>query len=426
MHSLVTVIALLLVACGRIGFDDGGFQPYTRATVVMPMVHDQGDSFGIRTALSADGNTLAVSAQGESSGISGDPLDNSQYAAGAAYVFHRAGATWVQDAYLKSPAPAGFQALGNSLALSGDGSTVAVGAQAEGGTGAVHLFERASGWSKRTTVLASDGQPGDMFGDVSLSRTGSVLVVGAYGRTGATGAAYVFRRSGATWIEEAILQAKLPAPSAYTGDYVVISGDGNTIMLAGGRDDRVAADAGAVDMFEYRDGSWVLESSITASNAQAGDLFGLTVAMSDDARVLAIGADGVSGFSGAVYMVVRDGSGWREEAIVTAPKADPGDEFSWALALSGDGNVLGVGARSERSAASGFDGDASDNSLNNAGAAYVFDRASGWEPREYIKDPVSMEGANWGGAVALSGDGRLMLVGAYSADNGAGRAFVFE
>ena len=432
MRSLAVPGALLVVACGRIGFDDNGFEPdtgfdpYTTATPVTPVIRDAGDSFGSRTALSADGSTIAVSAVSESSGVTNEPLDNSQYGAGAAYVFRRSGATWVQEAYLKSPTPGGFEGFGSALALSANGSIVAVGAQGEDGAGAVHVFERDDGWMMRTTLVAADMQSGDRFGDVAMSRTGSVIVVGAHGRAGMTGGAYVFRRSGATWVEEALLQTAQAAPGAFAGDYVAISGDGNTIMLAGGRDDRVAVDAGAVDMFAYRGGTWVLESSITASNAQAGDLFGLTVAMSDDARMLAIGADGVRGFAGAVYMVVRDGSGWREEAFVTAPYGDPGDEFSWALALSSDGNVLGVGARNERSAATGLDGDASDNSALGAGAAYVFDRASGWAPRGYIKAPTALQVGNVGCDVALSGDGRVMLVGARSAANTAGAAFVLE
>ena len=85
-------------------------------------------------ALSADGNTLAVSAPFEDSratGIGGDQLDNSVSQAGAVYVFARTRGVWSQQAYLKASntgeAEDGDQ-FGFSLALSDDGNTLAAGA----------------------------------------------------------------------------------------------------------------------------------------------------------------------------------------------------------------------------------------------------------------------------------------------------------
>ena len=86
-------------------------------------------------ALSADGSTLAVGADSEgsrSTGINGNQTDNSAPYAGAVYVFTRTGSTWLQQAYIKASNTNADDGFGWSLALSADGSTLAVGALGEG------------------------------------------------------------------------------------------------------------------------------------------------------------------------------------------------------------------------------------------------------------------------------------------------------
>jgi hypothetical protein len=87
-------------------------------------------------ALSGDGNTLAVGADREDSaaiGVNGDQADNNARFAGAVYVFARdTGGVWTQQAYVKSSnTDAGEDFFGQSMALSGDGNTLAVGAFGE-------------------------------------------------------------------------------------------------------------------------------------------------------------------------------------------------------------------------------------------------------------------------------------------------------
>ena len=94
-------------------------------------VSDVGDTFGWSVALSADGSTLAVGAYGESSaatGINGNQVDNSAPDAGAVYVFTRSGSTWNQQTYLKASNTNANDWFGQGVALSADGSTLAVGA----------------------------------------------------------------------------------------------------------------------------------------------------------------------------------------------------------------------------------------------------------------------------------------------------------
>lgn len=159
-----------------------------------------GDQFGQALAISADGNTLAVGAVGESSeatGVNSAPGARTQTRAGAAYLFTRSSGAWSQQAYIK---PSNTQAnawFGSSLALSFDGSTLAVGAMAEASSGrgfsasqtdrsasnagAAYLFARSgSTWTQSAYLKAPNTDAGDFFGaSIALSSDGTSMAVGA-------------------------------------------------------------------------------------------------------------------------------------------------------------------------------------------------------------------------------------------------------
>ena len=153
-------------------------------------------------------------------------------------------------------------------------------------------------------------------------------------------------------------------------------------------------------------GIWSQQAYIKASNpdaatnAEAGDRFAYSLALSGD--TLAVGAHagrtaaaaGIDGdqsdnsarWAGAVYVFTRDGAGiWSQQAYIKASNPDAEDLFGFLVALSGD--TLAVSAIREDGNATGIDGDQSDNSAMNAGAAYVFTRdgAGVWSQQAYIK-----------------------------------------
>ena len=164
-----------------------------------------GDWFGRSSvALSADGDTLAVGAAWESSnatGTGGNQADNSAANSGAVYVFTRNAGIWSQQAYVKASNTGAADGFGNSVALSADGNTLAVGASDEGSnttgiggnqadnsasdSGAVYVFTRSAGiWSQQAYVKASNTEANDHFGNsVALSADGNTLAVGAAGES---------------------------------------------------------------------------------------------------------------------------------------------------------------------------------------------------------------------------------------------------
>ena len=162
-----------------------------------------GDGFGESVALFGD--TLTVGAIGESSdatGINGDQTNNNAFGAGAVYVFTRTAGVWSQQAYMKASNTGSSDQFGWSVALSGD--TLAVGAFLEGSdatringdqtnnnapaSGAVYVFTRTgTTWSQQAYVKASNTGSGDFFGR-SVALSGDMLAVGAsFERSAATG-----------------------------------------------------------------------------------------------------------------------------------------------------------------------------------------------------------------------------------------------
>ena len=80
--------------------------------------------------------------------------------------------------------------------------------------------------------------------------------------------------------------------------------------------------------------------------------------------------------SGAVYIYTRSGDSWSPAAYVKPSNTKPAEEFGISVALTADGKMLAVGAFKENSAAKGVNGNQKDVSMVNAGAAYVYSDAT--------------------------------------------------
>jgi len=178
-----------------------------------------------------------------------------------------------------------------------------------------------------------------------------------------------------------------------------------------------------------------LSNYLKASNTGAGDQFGFSVSLSSDGTRLAVGAqledsnatgidgnqnDNSASNSGAVYVFVRNGDVWSQEAYIKASNAQEGDRFGVSVSISGDGSRLAVGAYLEDSNTTGIDGNQADNSSSFAGAAYIFDRSgSTWSQGAYIKASNTDAGDQFGLSVSLSFDGSRLAVGAHLEDSEA-------
>jgi trimeric autotransporter adhesin len=361
------------------------------------------DLFGEELALSADGNTLAVTAVLEDSATTGvnTTPDEAATDAGAAYVLTRTGTTWSQQAYLKASNIKAGDLFGESIAISASGDLVAVGASVQGGSGAAYVFARAgTTWTEQQFIKSSNPDAGDDFGNsIALSGDGSTLVVGAPGEdSGApgingnqidntvteAGAAYVFVRT-PTWTQQAYIKSSVPEFGDFFAKRISISADGNTLLCSGAGEDMIIANSGAAYVLSRSGATWSQAQKLKASNAGDNDQFGAEVAVSADASTLLVSApfedSAALGFggdqlddsaqdSGAGYAFTR-GTSYTQAAYAKSVALGAGDQFSYALALSSDGRTSVCSCPYEDSAATGIDGDANDDSATDSGAVIV-------------------------------------------------------
>lgn len=376
---------------------------------------EDNDLFGRSVALSGD--TLIVGAPEERSnatGANGDESDNSLSGAGAAYVFVRNGSTWTQEAYLKASNTKIDQAFGYSVCVSGD--IIGVGARSERSNatgvngdqsdnslqfaGAAYAFARVGSlWTQQAYLKAPVAAAFTQFG-ASIAVSGETIVVGAPDSSDLqnfSGAADVFVRTGTVWSAEAHLKASNPGAGDHFGDAVSISGE--SLVVGASREDSAATGvdgdessngapgSGAAYVFARSGTAWMQEAYLKASASRDNNSFGLAVSLSGDKLVVGARNEdspstGVNasdlGFdapdSGAAYMFLRQGSSWSQRMYLKASNTDPEDHFGSSVAISE--GLIAVGATREDSNASGVDSNASNNSLENAGAVYTFTMGS--------------------------------------------------
>ncbi|MEM6274949.1 MAG: integrin [Myxococcota bacterium] len=444
------------------------------------------DRFGAAVALAGDSATLIVGAPFENSlsqGINGsESADDEEDASGAVYLFRRAADEWFQDVFIKASNSDALDRFGTDVDISEDGSILIVGASFEkslargvdgnerdnrgANVGAAYVFEDTElGWRQTAylkpsnTVLGQDFRFGT---SVALSSLGTTIAVGAGGEaSGATGinqdefntdaidagSVYVFQFQNGSWRQEAYLKASNTDSRDFFGSSLALSGDGRTLVVAstgeasagrGVNTDQLnndAPDSGAVYVFIRRGTGWMQEAYIKASNAEAGDRFGESVAVSDDGNRVAIGAQAEDGGvfqtdtggddnsaedAGAVYVFHRSMGTWSQEAYLKASNGRSLDNFGRSVSLSSNGEILAVGARAQNGGAAGVDGDRADETAQEAGAVYVFQReGTSWLETNFVKSSEPDAGDLFGSDVSLSSDGESLAVGATNEDSGA-------
>ncbi len=364
-------------------------------------------------SVSLSGDTLVVGSPGESSastGVDGNESDVTGLGAGAAYVFRRTASAWTKEAYLKPSNTHQFQQFGGSVAIDGDVVVVGSSAESSAGTG-------VNGDQAETTARY--------------------------------GAAYVFRRSGSKWAQEAYLKASNTKAAGFAGQLfgisVALSGD--TVVVGasaeqsgspgvnGDQADKSEVSAGAAYVFRRNAAIWAQEAYLKASRPRLSAFFGTSVAASNDTVVVSAfqessGSPGVNANpddatmqgAGAVYVFQRSGTTWVQDAYVKASNPRPNALFGCSVAL--ERNALVVGARAEASGATGINGDQTLPAvrLDKQGAVYVFHRGASWKPLAYLKPFTTETGVSFGRSVAVSPK-QMIAVGVPVDNSGAAGVF---
>lgn len=384
---------------------------------------------GVGYAVATDGDTLVLGAPGSDDTIdtAGIFQDDTLQNCGAVYVYRRSGASWTFDTVLRVPAPSSDhkdEMLGYRVGVSGD-TVVATAA------GAAYVWGRDGDSWAPPQRLSSD-QLDHSFG-ASVAIDHDLLVVGAPGEDGGgagvdpprdarvprTGAAYVFRRDGATWVQAAYLKASNPgsgdgfgASAALRDDTVVIGAPNEDSPRDQPNEDTVI-DTGAVYVFRWSGDHFAAPILVKAAQPMVYDGLGSSLAVDGD--LIVAGAQTFDQRTGRVVVFRRDGDLWPEVASLPGVMAS---NYGGSVGVANDTILVGA-PNANVTDAGGCDGQAY---LYLAGA-------SGWEPAVTKSDPLGC--SLFGSSVAISPDG-MIVIGAFadsranrgilSADDGSGSA----
>jgi len=288
-----------------------------------------GDYFGISAAISGDYALIGAP----------EDDDNSATGSGSAYIFIRSGTSWSQQSKLTASDAAASDNFGYFVDIDGDYAVVTA---KEKGYGAVYIFVRSgTNWSQQAKLTASDGAAGDELG-YSVSISGDYVIAGNPldddgGST--SGSAYIFKRSGTTWSQQAKLIADDDAAGDWFGMGVSIDGD-YAVVGCWQCDTGGDTNTGAAYTFIRSGTTWSQQAKLVASDAAGNDDGGRMVAISGDYALMSASSKNTT--TGAGYLFKRSGSNWSQAQKLTASDAANYDAFGFGLDLDGEYGLIGA------------------------------------------------------------------------------------
>jgi len=325
---------------------------------------------------------------------------------GRAYVFHRVGGTWIQQQQLKAGDAAAFDQFGQAVSISGNRVLIGANGNSDAGSssGSAYIFRRdGTYWVQEAKLTAGSAQAAAQFG-WSVGLSGDYALVGAFAQDHVAtdaGSVYVFHYSGGAWTQTQQVNASDPHATDVFGWSVSVSGD--YAIVGAMRDDAPGTDSGAAYILFNNAGTWGQVAKLTAADAAAGDYFGYAVSMSGSRAVIgALGEDAGGADSGSAYVFYKNGAAWVQEAKLVGSDTVKFDAFANAVSIRGD--YLVAGARGD------------DDLGSNSGSAYLFHRTGGtWVQAAKLMMADGVDGDQLGASVAV--DGYEVFVGARGDDD---------
>jgi len=339
---------------------------------------------GKAIAINANGSLLAVGAYRQD--VAG------LREAGVVYIYQKsASGSWSLAATLNSPRPNSLNNFGASVEMSLDGRTLKViELELSDEEGVLprfrtHIFVRPGTEWQHSVTFVQFTNSADFCHTSRLSGDGATLVLPCDNPIRGAVILYTVKRIGNTWT---LVSDQTPGELFMDINFgLALDFDATTMAVQQSED--TVEQRRFVGIFRWTGSSWVRETKFPAPpipDALGSREFGANLALSRTGNVLAIGdaiaAEDGAGVSptpmpgseirGAVYIWKRDAGGtWIRRSVVKSP--NPGiREFGTSVALCGNGNALAVGAGGEDSKAKGVDGDRTDNSATDSGAAYLY------------------------------------------------------
>ena len=377
---------------------------------IIPTDAAANDQFGHSVAFS--GNLCVVGAR-----LDDGPFANN----GSATVFRYqvTSGDWIQEARLVPSDAAAFDEFGFSVAVYSDGDLptstewIVVGSRHDddNGTdsGSAYVFRMNSNdvWTQFAKIKASDAAAGDRFG-TSAAMHGDCIVIGSRDDDSPpstnAGSAYVYRYNGTAWTQQAKLRASDFQANDQFGHSVALArlGDGTSLMALVGswHDDDIGADSGSAYVFAFNPATnqWTQQAKLTAGDGAANDLFGFSVA-------IAGGATGELALIGAKW---DDDAGTNSGSAYLFRRGKTGWAAEAKVAAGGAGDEFGGSVALSTDGMVAMVGAPLDDTAGvDAGTSYLYrviGRGAAWSAASGLMSETPTPGDNFGSAIAVSGD----------------------
>jgi hypothetical protein len=318
-------------------------------------------------------------------------------------VYTQSAGVWTQQgSKLVGTGAVGSAQQGQSVSLSSDGNTLAIGGWFDDtGVGATWIFTRSLGvWTQQGSKLIGTGAIGTAYQgrSVSLSADGNTLAVGGAFDDYVIGATWIFTRSLGVWTQQAKLVGNdtLEANQGYS---ISLSGDGNTLAVGGYTDED---QIGATWIFTRSLGVWTQQGSKLVGTGGVGFGFyrqGFSVSLSSDGNTVAIGGHRDNAFVGATWIFTRSLGVWTQQGSKLVGTGNIGlSRQGFSVSLSSDGNTVAIGGSTDNT---------------NVGAIWIFTRSAGvWTQKgSKLIGTGATGGANQGSSVSISPGGSTIVIG---------------
>lgn len=365
-----------------------------------------GDQSGFSTSISSDGTRVIIGAKAN---------QGNGFSSGQARIFQFNGASWAQLGSDIDGEAAGDEA-GSSVAISGDGNTVIIGAPSNGGngdkSGHARVFRlNVDKWEQLGADIDGEAIRDGSGAAVAISNNGSIVAIGAPNNNSGTGHVRVYQFNGSAWVQ---LGADIDGTTTSDkfGGAVSLSSNGLTVAIGAASN---SSNRGLVEVYQFNGSAWIQLGADIAGEA-TGDTFGAAVSLSTSGTRLAVGAPFNSGGqsnAGHTRVFEYNGSAWNQLGSDIDGEAG-GDGSGRSVAISDDGSRVAIGA----------DG-------NNGGSGQV--RVFEYDGSAWQQLGTDIDGAGFfdlsGFSVDISGDGTEVAIGAFgNSSNGfsSGATRIFE
>jgi Flp pilus assembly pilin Flp len=357
------------------------------------------------TGTDAFGQSVTISADGSTIAIGGDQYNSSM---GHVRVYEDVSGTWTQIGNdIEGVATGNY--CGSSIALSADGNIIAVGSRTNGSNGTfaghVRVFENIAGtWTQIGNAIAGDNTWDESGTSVSLSADGSIVAIGAPrhdGNGNESGQVRVFENIAGTWTKiGSDIYGLLPGHGL--GISTSLSSDGRVLAVGAVSRSTAATSASYAMIYENVSGNWTQIGQVINA-VLPSDYSGRSVSLSSDGTIVAIGESGYStsnNFQPGSVRIFENVSGtWTQIGSRIIGEASS-DQSGASISLSADGDIIAIGAAGN------------DANGQNSGHVRVYRNIS----NTWVQAGSDIDGEEaqdyFGGSVSLSGSGDKLIVGA--------------